>query len=56
MHEFFTMSELKEMGQTFKYGSCPSVGDPDQPIIRKNILRQIEEAILIKTQSKKEWN
>jgi len=48
MHEFFTLQELKEFQSTFKYGSYPSCGDPDQPIVRKSILRKIEKAIEIK--------
>ncbi len=56
MDKFFTMVELEEMRSSFKYGSYSSCGDPDQPIIRKNILRKIEEAILTKKQLQKEWN
>ena len=53
MHELFTTAELDEMRQTFKYGSYTSTGDQDQPIIRKNILRKIEEALMIKSQLKR---
>ena len=56
MDKFLTMAELEEMRSSFKYGSYSSCGDPDQPIIRKNILRKIEEAILTKKQLQKEWN
>mgnify|MGYP003330025081 CR=1 FL=1 len=56
MDKFLTMAELEEMRSSFKYGSYSSCGDPEQPIIRKNILRKIEEAILTKKQLQKEWN
>jgi hypothetical protein len=45
MEEFFTLQELQEMKSSFKYGSHPSCGDPDQPIVRKSILEKIEKAI-----------
>ncbi len=48
MHEFFTLQELKELQSTFKYGTYPSCGDPDQPIIRSSISRKIREAITAK--------
>ena len=48
MHEFFTLQELKELQSTLKYGTYPSCGDPDQPIVRKSILRKIDKAIEIK--------
>lgn len=56
MHKFFTLAELKEMQQTFKYGSYSSVGDPDQSIIRASILQKIEEAISTKKTLQKVWN
>jgi len=56
MHEFFTLQELKELQSSFKYGSYSSKGDPDQPIVRKSILRKIEKAIEIKTGLIKHFN
>ena len=56
MDKFFTMVELEEMRTSFKYGSYSSCGDPDQPIVRKYILRKIEEAILIKKQLQRNLN
>lgn len=56
MHKFFTLEELKELQQTFKYGSYPSCGDPVQPIIRASILKKIEEAIQTKKTLQKVWN
>ena len=49
LQEFFTLQELKELQSSFKYGSYSSCGDPDQPIVRKSILRKIEKAIEVKT-------
>ena len=56
MHEFFTLQELKELQSSFKYGSYTSKGDPDQPIVRKSILRKIEKAIEIKSGLIKHFN
>ena len=56
MHEFFTLQELKELQSSFKYGSYTSSSDPDQPIVRKSILRKIEKAIEIKIGLKKHNN
>ena len=56
MHEIFTLQELKELQSSFKYGSYSSCGDPDQPIVRKSILRKIEKAIEIKIGLKKHNN
>mgnify|MGYP003136294621 FL=1 len=56
MHEFFTLQELKELQSSFKYGSYSSKGDPDQPIVRKSILRKIEKAIEVKTGLMRHFN
>ena len=56
MHEFFTLQELKELQSSFKYGSYPCCGDPDQLIVRKSILKKIEKAIEIKIGLKKHKN
>ena len=56
MHEFFTLQELKELQSSFRYGSYTSCGDPDQPIVRKSILRKIEKAIEFKVGLMKHLN
>ena len=56
LHEFFTLQELQELQSSFKYGSYTSSSDPDQPIVRKSILRKIEKAIEIKIGLKKHNN
>ena len=56
LHEFFTLQELQELQSSFKYGSFTSCSDPDQPIVRKSILRKIEKAIEIKVGLKKHNN
>ena len=56
LHEFFTLQELQELQSSFKYGSYTSSSDPDQPIVRKSILRKIEKAVEIKIGLKKHNN
>ena len=56
LHEFFTLQELQELQSSFKYGSYTSSSDPDQPIVRKSILRKIEKAVEIKIELKKHNN
>tara|TARA_R100000654_G_scaffold30519_1_gene55375 strand:- start:327 stop:620 length:294 start_codon:yes stop_codon:yes gene_type:complete len=45
LQEFFTLQELKELKSSFKSNSYISCGNPEQPIVRKSILRKIEKAI-----------